>query len=210
MDARFAFTAQSWGDGAVVCRAVEDRPGPVVEQQFGEFLTWTQAHAFASKLNEGLGLDILEVRQIVTSSLLATACVIQEALNSRLERPASPAVAESRATQHRFILAELNLALTFCRSARALSSGPLQLALLNARNAIEHSMNFLRRFRGVDSQLAELASRIQELDASLQGLLSSVPRLLEQRSSQFWPDELQRHPALLLSDSRSRTSQSAF
>lgn len=79
MDARFAFTAQFWGDRAVVCRAVEDRPGPVVEQQFGEFKTWTQAHACASKLNEGLNLDPLEARQIVTSSLLATACIVQEA-----------------------------------------------------------------------------------------------------------------------------------
>ena len=75
MDARFAFTAQFWGDRALVCRAVEDSPGPVVERQFGEFQTWTQAQAFASKLNGGLGLGTLEVRQIVTSSLLATACV---------------------------------------------------------------------------------------------------------------------------------------
>lgn len=80
MDERFAFAAQFWGDGAVVCRAVEDRPGPVVEQQFGEFPTWTQAHDCACKLNEGLDLDPLDVRRIVTSSLLATACVIQEAL----------------------------------------------------------------------------------------------------------------------------------
>lgn len=71
MHARFAFTAQFWGNGAVVCRAVEDRPGPIVEQQFGEFPSWTQAHAFASKLNEGLYLDPLDVRHIVTSSLLA-------------------------------------------------------------------------------------------------------------------------------------------
>jgi hypothetical protein len=61
---------------------VEDRPGPVVEQQFGEFKTWTQAHTFAAKLNEGLDLDPMEARQIVTSSLLATACFLEEALNS--------------------------------------------------------------------------------------------------------------------------------
>lgn len=82
MDARFAFTAQYWGDGAVICRAIEDRPGPLVEQQFGEFPTWTQAQNFASKLNEGLDLAPEEARQIVTNSLLAAACVIQEALSS--------------------------------------------------------------------------------------------------------------------------------
>jgi hypothetical protein len=83
MEERFAFTAQVWGDGAVVCRAIEDRPGPIVEQQFGEFNTWTQAHNFAAKLNEGLDLSYHEVRHIVTSSFLATASVIQEALNSK-------------------------------------------------------------------------------------------------------------------------------
>ncbi|HKW33930.1 MAG TPA: hypothetical protein VJN92_13055 [Candidatus Acidoferrum sp.] len=81
MRPRIAFTAQFWGNGAVVCRAVEDRPGPMVEQQFGEFRTWTQAHTFATKLNEGLDLDPLEARQIVTSSLLAAARIVQEALN---------------------------------------------------------------------------------------------------------------------------------
>lgn len=83
MDGKFAFTAQFWGDSAVVCRAQKDHPGPVVEQQFGEFKSWTQAQSFAAKLNEGLNLDPFEVRQIVTSSLLASACVVQEALNSR-------------------------------------------------------------------------------------------------------------------------------
>lgn len=179
MTDRFAFTAQSWGDSAVVCRAREDRPGPVVEQQFGEFPTWTQAQNFAAKLNEGLDLDVREVRQIVTSSLLATTSVIQQALNSRLERPVSPAVARSRATELRFILVELSLALTFCHSARALSHGPVLRALLNARTALDHSMAFLRRFRGNDSQLGEVASRIQELDASLEELLSS-PSLMKQ------------------------------
>jgi len=67
VEARFAFTAQYWGHGAAVCRAVENSPGPVVEAQFGEFKTWTQANDFAAKLNEGLDLDPVEVRRIATS-----------------------------------------------------------------------------------------------------------------------------------------------
>lgn len=179
MDARFAFTAQPWGDRAVVCRAVEDRPGPVVEQQFGQFYTWTQAQNFAAKLNEGLNLDTLEVRQIVTSSLLATARVIQEALDTQLLRADSPAVAQIRATQLRFVLAELNLALTFCRSARYLSRNPVLRVLLDARNALDHSMNLLMKFRGDDPLLDEIASRAAALDASLKGLLAFIPLLLE-------------------------------
>jgi len=65
-EARFAFTAQFWGDAAVVCRATEDQPGPVVEQQFGEFPTSTEALNCTIKLNEGLDLAPPDVRQIVT------------------------------------------------------------------------------------------------------------------------------------------------
>ena len=167
MDASFAFTAQFWGDRAVVCRAVKGLPGPVVEQQFGEFPTWTQAHAFASKLNEGLGLDPLEVRQIVTSSLLAAACVVQAALNSRTAWPDSDAVAKARTVQLRFVLSELALAITFCRAATNVSDGPLLRVLLRARKALQHSTSFLENFDGDDPDLAEIASRAETLDALL-------------------------------------------
>ncbi len=70
MPERFAFTAQYWGDAAVVCRVTEDRPGPVVDQEFGLFETWTQAHSFATRLNEGLEIHPIDARQIVTSSIL--------------------------------------------------------------------------------------------------------------------------------------------
>jgi len=168
MNGRFAFTAQFWGTGAVVCRAVEGRAGPVVEQQFGQFASWTQAHAFATKLNEGLELDAVDVRQIVTSSLLATACVAQEALNS------SPASADSsvglatRAAQLRFVLAALALALTLCRSASLLPGAPVQRMILHARKALYHSTNFLKFFNGDNHELEGIASRTQELNAALQ------------------------------------------
>src|SRR5215469_3729718 len=164
MEPRFAFTAQFWGDGAVVCRAVEDRAGPVVEQQFGEFATWTQANAFAAKLNEGLDLDPLDVRQIVTSSLLSTACVMQEALNSRSQWRGSCIEVEARAAQLRFVLSELALALTFCRCASLYSSGPIPRMLLNARTALNHSRQFLKFFDGDVQDLEGLASEAATLD----------------------------------------------
>ena len=74
-----AFTAERWGNAAVVCRAMENRPGLVVDPQFGLFETWTHAHVFALRLNEGLDIDPREARQIVTSSVLAMACVLDEA-----------------------------------------------------------------------------------------------------------------------------------
>jgi len=137
VEARFALTAQYWGHGAVVCRAVENSPGPVVEAQFGEFKTWTQANDFTAKLNEGLDLDPVEVRRIATSSLLATACVLQEALKTQCLR--SDVEIASRAAQLRFVLAEISLALNFCRSASLLSSPAVSRALLNAQKALDHA-----------------------------------------------------------------------
>lgn len=176
MDGRFAFTAQFWGDrAAVVCRAREDSPGPIVEPQFGEFPSWTRAHAFASKLNEGLDLDPVQVRQIVTSSLLASACVMQEALNSGsgwLESGGT--IVEASATQIRFVLSELALALTFCRVAHTLSRIPLLRGLLQARETLKHSAHFLKSFGGDVPELAEIASRAETLDESLRGFLPSL------------------------------------
>jgi len=70
IQSRLAFTAEFWGDAAVVCRAIENRAGLVVYPEFGLFDTWTHANAFAAKLNEGLELDPVEARQIITSSML--------------------------------------------------------------------------------------------------------------------------------------------
>ena len=170
MEPRFAFTAQLWGDGAVVCRATEDRPGPVVEQQFGEFPTWTQANAFAAKLNRGLDLDLLDVRQIVTSSLLATACVVQHALHSDQPWNDSPVRLAAQEAHLRFVLAELSLALTFCRSAAALSDSSPRRILLNARKALHHSRRFINTFDGDYDDLEGIAVHSDMLSSALKDL----------------------------------------
>jgi hypothetical protein len=62
---------------AVVCRAIEDCAGPILDPEFGLFDSWTHAHAFAAKLNEGLELDPVGARQIITSALPASASLIR-------------------------------------------------------------------------------------------------------------------------------------
>jgi hypothetical protein len=173
MEPRFAFTAQFWDKGAVVCRAVEDRPGPVVEQQFGQFHTWTQANTCADKLNEGLGLDPCDVRQIVTSSFLATACVIQAAVVSL--RCCSPIKTATQEAQLRFLAGELSLALTFCRSASLIPGPGRRRALLNARKALEHSRQFMSSFDGDLHELKAIASRTEALRTALQHLPFQAP-----------------------------------
>ena len=182
MDARFAFTAQYWGDGAVISRAIEDRPGPIVEQQFGEFKTWTQAQNFASKLNEGLDLDYSQVRRIVTSSFLATACVIQEALNSKQLWVGSRAERQARETQFRFVLSELAFAITLCRTA-ALLSGPAAVCTFTyAQEALRHTKQFLLSSHGDYGDLEGLVQQAETLQKALQ---SPPPRVLKARQSGF-------------------------
>lgn len=169
MDGTFAFTAQFWGDSAVVCRAVKDQPGPVVEQQFGEFKSWTQAQNFAAKLNEGLNLEPLEVRRIVTSSLLASACVVHEALNSRDSWKGSSIEFASRVAQLRCMLSELGLALTLCRSAALVPGGPAPRVLANVQKILRHSAHFIKTFDGEDcGELKEIASRASALNVAFQ------------------------------------------
>ena len=175
MEPRFAFTAQFWGDGAVVCRAVQDRPGPVVEQQFGEFKTWTQAQSFATKLNEGLDLDRLAVRQIVTSSLLATAGVVQETLNSASSWAGSPVEVAAHAVQLQFILSELAFALTLCRSAAYLSDASVRRIASNVQKVLRQSAYFLNFFDGNYTELKDIAARTRELNSAFQHVVSCLP-----------------------------------
>jgi hypothetical protein len=133
MQDRFAFTAKPWGNAAVVCRATEDCPGPIVDHEFGIFGTWTQAHSFATRLNEGLDLDPLEARQIITSSFLCTS----ELLHAGIFQDAGghlPCGGHKESSQHmRSLLAEMDLALTLYRLAHSKPSRQTDRLLRNAR-----------------------------------------------------------------------------
>lgn len=168
MEAKFAFTAQFWGEGAVVCRAIADRPGPVVEQQFGEFRSWTQAQTFATKLNEGLDLDPLEVRQIVTSSFLATACVIQEGLDSSHTWTGSKIERDARAAQLRFVLSQLAFAITLCHTVSLMSEAASLPMLSNAHRALRDTKRFLTFFDGDYAQLEQVVYDAERLQRALQ------------------------------------------
>lgn len=168
MDAKFAFTAQYWGDGAVISRAIEDRPGPIVEQQFGEFSTWTQAHNFASKLNDGLELGSYEVRQIVTSSFLATACVMQEALNSQHSWIGFRAERYAREAHLRFVFSELEFAMTLCRSVAPMSEAASLCTFAYAQKALHHARRLLLSFGGDYGDLEGVVQRAEELQMTLQ------------------------------------------
>jgi hypothetical protein len=106
--------------------------------QFGIFLTWTQANAFASHLNAGLDLTPHEVRRIVTSSFLARSIVLNAALSPKtLFWHFAPVLSMAEEIQVRFVLAQLDLAITFCRLACARQDErPSQRLVRNAYNTL--------------------------------------------------------------------------
>jgi hypothetical protein len=178
MQDRFAFTAKYWGDAAVVCRAVEGRPGPIVDQEFGEFETWTQANAFATRLNEGLEINPAEAEQIITSATLRTSELLSAADYLEFAGGELRAAAEGRAIRVQFILAELELGVTFCRIVHCKGSENTERLLRNARNAFFSAVHYVQRSdlapRDVEAITARLVKLQEALQESLQQQESSA------------------------------------
>jgi len=166
MQDRFAFTARYWGDAAVVCRATEDRPGPSVEQEFGQFATWTQANAFAARLNEGLEIRATEAEQIITSSILGANELLRTAhfpphAGDRFRWPIA-----GSSLRVEFILAKLDLAVTFCRVARSGRGRHANRLLRNARNALFDGMHFVCRSELAARDVEAITERLMKLQAA--------------------------------------------
>lgn len=168
MEERIAFTAKYWGDKAVVCRSSEDCPGPAVDQEFGEFETWTQANAFAARLNEGLEVPPTEAEQIITSSILRTSELLQEASLPEGAAGARRGQAAGRALRLQFMMAELELAVTFCQIARSKPSENTDRLLRNARNALFDAMHFVCRSELADSELEAITGKLGRLHAAFE------------------------------------------
>jgi hypothetical protein len=177
MQERFAFTAKYWGHAAVVCRAAEDRSGPVVEQQFGEFETWTQARMFAERLNEGLEIQPGEVQQIVTGAILHTNDVLRGIDGSERAGDRVSAVDIAKSVRMRFLLAELDLAITFCRIVRTRPSRHTERLLRNARNALFNAMHYVLHSELPERDLLEISARLQNLQAALESTPIEMPDL---------------------------------
>ena len=172
VEERLAFTANYWGSSAVVCRAVEGRAGPIVDQEFGEFETWTQANAFAARLNEGLDLDPVEVHQILTSSILRAIDPLHAAAGRVCTSAPSRSAVSGKTVRVQFILAELNLAVTFCRIVRSRLSPHTPRMIRNARNAFFNAMDYALHSELTSNDLEEITAGCRRLHAALQGALS--------------------------------------
>jgi hypothetical protein len=165
---RFAFTAKYWGDAAVVCRAVEGRAGPIVDQEFGEFETWTQANTFATRLNEGLEINPAEAEQIITSATLLTSELLRAADYPEFTSEALRRAAAGRAIRVQFILAELELGVTFCRIVRCKPSENTERLLRNARNAFFSAIHYVQRSELAPGDVEAITARLLKLQEALQ------------------------------------------
>jgi hypothetical protein len=178
MQERLAFTASFWGSAAVVSRAVEGRAGPVVNQEFGQFETWTQANAFAAKLNEGLDLDPLQVHQILTGSILRAIDPLHAATARQCRSDALDGAIAGKSVRVQFILAELNLAVTFCRIVRSRQSPHTTRMLRNARIALFNALDYALHSELSSTDLQEITAGCKKLHAALQESLSQRVELI--------------------------------
>jgi hypothetical protein len=197
MPERFAFTAKYWGRRAVICRADEDRPGPVVVQEFGQFESWTRAKIFARRLNEGLDIDPVEANRIVIGSELRA----NELINAV---QSTEAVSDERNSQNtekflraQFALAELELGLTFCRLVASNPNRPSDRLLRNARNALFNAMHSV-----VYSELAD--SHVQLISERMKSLAEALRMVCPQREESVFMDG--NAESLLLQDPFTATS----
>ena len=169
MREKLAFTASFWGNSAVVCRASGDCPVPVVNQEFGRFKTWTQASAFATGLNDGFDLDCAEARDIVTSAYLRSNSLLNsvEAASCTCVRGTSHSIPVSPRMQ--FILAELALAITFCRiGATCQRSNQAVRLRRNARKALFDGLHFVLQSNPCSFCMEKLSPQITALHSALQ------------------------------------------
>ena len=167
MQERIAFTAKYWDDKAVVCRSSEDSPGPAVDQEFGEFETWTQANAFATRLNEGLEIPPAEAEQIITSAILRTSELLRAADYPEFTSEALRRAAAGRAIRVQFVLAELELGVTFCRIVHCKGSENTERLLRNARNAFFSAMHYVQRSDLAPRDVEAITARLLKLQEAL-------------------------------------------
>lgn len=114
---RLAYSAAYWGDAAVVCRTLESSGAPVVAAEFGLFSNWTEANHFATKLNEGLGLSPEEAREITTGAAMVASAITSHPVARYSIWKRAPVLVAAERLQWLCLLAQLDLAITFCDSA---------------------------------------------------------------------------------------------
>ncbi|HYT20210.1 MAG TPA: hypothetical protein VEW05_08270 [Candidatus Polarisedimenticolia bacterium] len=123
---------------------------------------------FATRLNEGLEIDPTEADQIITSSILGANEVLRVAtLPSRARDGFCWRIAGS-SLRVEFMLAKLDLAVTFCRIARCGPSQHANRLLRDARNALFDGMHFVCRSKLAPCDLEAITERLEKLQTAFE------------------------------------------
>lgn len=189
MAGQSAFAAVFSPRRAVLALAVKGLPGLAIDEQLGSFPTWTEASAFARRLNEGLGLSACEARQIVTDAILGA-----DALGSPPDPPDDVTGAFLRAEELRhecasllqksaqlhqnlnvslsrleLTLVSLELGVTLCKCVQTLPPTPdkLERLLQTARKALSSAAGARSRFPLAAAGLRDIDAGIERLQVAL-------------------------------------------
>jgi len=140
------------------------------DQEFGTFLSFTQANEFAQRLNEGLGLSPSETRAIVTEAMLTAHALIGEC-ESLLQMARE--LRHRRLGHHRqpelgWVLTLLELGVTYCNTACTRRYVPKEPLLQHAREALAHAMTTMGRFEFSMGGAEQIKAGIEELRTALE------------------------------------------
>jgi hypothetical protein len=163
---RFAFAAQYWDDFAVVCRAVENCPGPVVEPQFGLFDTWTAANAFADSLNQGLDISAAEAREILSACLLRRDSLVHSLIPSSRIQKHSRVHSRNLEARRNFVRTQLKTACILCESVSLIPKKRPRL-LCDAAKTLHNANRFILMFDGDHADLIEIVQMADQLNEAL-------------------------------------------
>jgi hypothetical protein len=137
-------------------------------------MSWTQAHVFATRLNEGFELASTEARRIVIGAMLRTSEVVAAVDSAQAGGAELCVTASATSPQVQFVLAELGLAITFCRILHTKRSRQKTRLIRNARNALFNAMHYV-----VNAELA--AGDVLAITAKLHGLHAALRESGSQR-----------------------------
>src|SRR5213080_3965378 len=131
-------------------------------------------NAFATRLNEGLEIDPAEAERIITGSILDASEVLRAADSpahecGRVHRP----IAGNR-LRVEFMLAKLDIAVTFCHIAHSSPSQHANRLLRKARNALFDGMHFVCGSELAAYESKAIAERLAKLHAELEITVSSI------------------------------------
>jgi len=164
--AQWAYTATYAEDKPILATAVVGVPGLAMVRRFGPFRTWAEANEYAERLNADLGVTPSESHTIVTDAKRKADTLIREC-QSLLQM----AKGFLRSYQHpalEYVLAQLELGVTFCHLACTRADIRKERLLRNAHTALSNAINAMCKFEFSMEGMDQIRAGIEHLQNALE------------------------------------------